>query len=1601
MPDSAQDRDVDTATTPDRSYDFERMRRLGDPVVSVVVANHNYGHFLSTCLDSVLAQTRPPEEIIVVDDGSTDGSCAVLEAFRGRVEIIATGNGGQAAALNRGFAASRGDLVLFLDADDALKPECIETVLLGWHDDLAVLTFGLELVDEAGRSLGVHEASRAARPGDNRPSLLATGTFAFPPTSGNVFSRWALEKALPMPEARWRISADCYLIRAAALLGRAGAISGVLGEYRLHGSNNYARSVPGLRDGAQRRSDLSDIADALDDLAAADGLRPTDAEEADGLAVALRARAAALRAEARGDMPDRWPPVPEALLLPRWPAHLPFGKVCDVTREDAHSAAAVPSTDWLRHGPTSAPRALRFSVDPTRGPLVVTVELVVDSEFVDPPTDPGTIWPRSFYSKIHSGDEIVWSGFARSGAWISFPVAASPWEGRRIVDLRLKSRGGLAFRSIRVTPLGEFAAAPRLPSGGIAGLSFDDWPGLDPDEWAETVEGIALVGAAATLRFSADPGHSEEIVLGIGETTPRGHLRIMAGDHRVFAGTVRGRSRLVLTVPSRDRSRETMQALEFSFLPYDDDGRLELVEIGCGDRCRRKGSAPLLNAGELVDFASAAHGRSLLADGWFLESGEGARNERAEAEIAFCVPQGMGGGLLRLTVRPLLPPPAGARHVVGVSIAGEMRAMIDLEGQGDCEIQLPAVPPDEPVAVGVHSIFVSASESDEAPGLAPIELTHVFLDATPCDPPPTHLRAARTRTPPFETAMKALGKQLALSEEEPVDPERLAPFREQLLEMIADGDAGFLLLVSVSRHGLSRLADLNARLGSGAPTQSETRSLARIAEREDGSDVWRLRAALADMLTVPAFRSIHFADPGKLPAPLYWRAEATASYICQPPVIVGPEDHADYAAWLRGLYAALDDCIAREPETSAVFRICADVLSRLRAVRVIFGDGCLTPLLRGRSRAIERLLARQGGRLPWSPPERTEAARIRVGVLVRDVLPNPEGWALLGMWAGLDHDTFEPILIRMTSSAGSLETGGRFARELDLGGLPVEAAVAEIRDLDLNVFVTGCYAFDYERVSSILAHRLARVQVWHGAVCPSTGAFRSFDIALTNRETEPVDAQAHYTETVAWIDGPAQCAYDFTGVRPDGRAHMRAELGVPGDAVLLVSGAMAHKITDPLLDAWAEILAGAPGAVLVLYPFAENWSMEFEAAAFLDRVSRALRRRGVEESRVVVLPTQTPARVSALAGAADLYLDSFPYSGATTVCEALARGTPVLTRAGGALRQLTGASWVRAFGEAAFVAASAGDYVATAVELVNDPERLREARERLEARVTQGEPPHCATVPFGREFGAALSRLAGAEPSMPRGEAPARRPVAQRSIIKFGIFASHRTGSMFLCHLLNLTPGVLCHYELFHDDMIQYRDGDVTDADAVAARNAEPTAFLRRTIEEARREGWRAFGFKQLGHMSHEVTEEMVGDREMRLIRLVRSNLLAQYSSERMAQKTDDWMRRKGAERRSTKITFDVVDFEDWEARQRLFTQTWAELLARSGREALFLDYTRLFHRDTPKELSAYLGFRVRDPEDVDLLRQNDDDILSRFDDPDAVRAYLDERGLSHWAWGG
>ena len=102
------------------------------PIVSIIVPVYNPGRYFSRCLSSVAAQTFRDWECILVDDGSTDGSgplCDVCAGEDSRFRVIHQKNSGASAARNAGLAAARGEHILMLDADDALSPIALETLL--------------------------------------------------------------------------------------------------------------------------------------------------------------------------------------------------------------------------------------------------------------------------------------------------------------------------------------------------------------------------------------------------------------------------------------------------------------------------------------------------------------------------------------------------------------------------------------------------------------------------------------------------------------------------------------------------------------------------------------------------------------------------------------------------------------------------------------------------------------------------------------------------------------------------------------------------------------------------------------------------------------------------------------------------------------------------------------------------------------------------------------------------------------------------------------------------------------------------------------------------------------------------------------------------------------------------------------------------------------------------------------------------------------------------------------------------------------------------------------------------------------------------------
>jgi glycosyltransferase involved in cell wall biosynthesis len=218
------------------------------PLVSIIVNNYNYGHFLSEAIDSALAQTYTATEVIVVDDGSTDDSAEIIAGYGEQIIPVLKENGGQASAFNAGFAKSRGDVICFLDADDVFYENKVAETLRFLRSYEAetkdVLLFhDLEVVDKGGSSLGTLELSKR---GYNYPPNLYQYAlehkyipYVAGPTSGLAMTRSLAERIFPLPDRGVSTSADNFIVRAASLLGDVYEADIVLSKYRVHGENRW------------------------------------------------------------------------------------------------------------------------------------------------------------------------------------------------------------------------------------------------------------------------------------------------------------------------------------------------------------------------------------------------------------------------------------------------------------------------------------------------------------------------------------------------------------------------------------------------------------------------------------------------------------------------------------------------------------------------------------------------------------------------------------------------------------------------------------------------------------------------------------------------------------------------------------------------------------------------------------------------------------------------------------------------------------------------------------------------------------------------------------------------------------------------------------------------------------------------------------------------------------------------------------------------------------------------------------------------------------------------------------------------------------------
>jgi glycosyltransferase involved in cell wall biosynthesis len=215
----------------------------GRPLVSILVSSYNYAPYLKEAIESALGQTYDNLELIICDDGSTDGSAEIIEGYRLRdlrIKAIHQGNRGQAQALNAAFRASTGEIICLLDADDVFLPCKLQYVV----DAFATApSAGFALnrmlkVNKVRKHLGqIPSLYRLPSGWKGASWCLGPRTLGgLPPCSGLSIRRCVAEAIFPLP-ADLKAYADMAIQALAPLLTPIVAIQTPLGEYRVHGSN--------------------------------------------------------------------------------------------------------------------------------------------------------------------------------------------------------------------------------------------------------------------------------------------------------------------------------------------------------------------------------------------------------------------------------------------------------------------------------------------------------------------------------------------------------------------------------------------------------------------------------------------------------------------------------------------------------------------------------------------------------------------------------------------------------------------------------------------------------------------------------------------------------------------------------------------------------------------------------------------------------------------------------------------------------------------------------------------------------------------------------------------------------------------------------------------------------------------------------------------------------------------------------------------------------------------------------------------------------------------------------------------------------------------
>lgn len=359
----------------------------------------------------------------------------------------------------------------------------------------------------------------------------------------------------------------------------------------------------------------------------------------------------------------------------------------------------------------------------------------------------------------------------------------------------------------------------------------------------------------------------------------------------------------------------------------------------------------------------------------------------------------------------------------------------------------------------------------------------------------------------------------------------------------------------------------------------------------------------------------------------------------------------------------------------------------------------------------------------WSCP--VQPARLRIGLVSGDLRAHPVGYFLEGLLARLDHGRVELVAYATDHRTDTLTERIRpaFSAWKSLVGLPDREAAALIHADGIHVLIDLAGHTAHNRLP-VFAWKPAPVQAsWLGYF--ATTGVAEMDYLLVDSEGVPEDQRACFTEALCYLPDTRLC---FTPPATD--------LPVAPLPALhngwLTFGCFQNltKVGEGVLALWAKVMAALPEARL-------RWQCrQLGDPAVARQFRQNLERHGIAGHRVALSGAASREDYLAAHAGVDLILDTFPFPGGTTTCEALWMGVPTLTLAGRSLLERQGASLLAAAGLRDFITGDEAEFVARAQALARDVAALATLRSGLRHRLA--DSPLFEATRFARGFEKAL-----------------------------------------------------------------------------------------------------------------------------------------------------------------------------------------------------------------------------------------------------------------------